>query len=121
MQKLRNLIYNEIDNLVNLVKAFVVENGGFINTQNINHENDQIYAYIVDWGADNVDEYKVIALREKDNMLELAISPTTLNYDEGLTLEDFREEDWYVIGSCGDSVLTAQTILSIADSIEQYV
>jgi hypothetical protein len=35
--------------------------------------------------------------------------------------DDVDENDWYVVGSSGDMVLTASTILSIADSIEQYV
>jgi hypothetical protein len=103
-----NIAIDAIDNLVNDVKVFVNDNGGFLNTSN--PECDTMYAYVIDWDIDDVYETKIFAIRVADNNLEILV-PNNVNGDF----------NWYVIGSCGDSVLTAQTILSIAESIEQYI
>ena len=80
----------------------------FLNTSN--PECDTMYAYVIDWDIDDVYETKIFAIRVADNNLEILV-PNNVNGDF----------NWYVIGSCGDSVLTVQTILSIAESIEQYI
>lgn len=114
------LALNTIDAIVDDVKAFVKTNGGFISTHDLTC--DTMYAYVIDWDIDNVVEERVIAIRVIDEDLEIA---TTYHkndvYEVALTENDFTDEDWMVVGTCGDSVLTAQTILSIAESIEQYV
>lgn len=112
--------YRAINYLVEDVKKFVNDNGGFISTHDL--QWDTMYAYIIDWNVDDVNEERIIAIRVKNNILEIA---TTFHkndeYDKPLTENDFSDEDWIVVGTCGDSVLTAQTIFSIAESIEQYV
>lgn len=109
-----------INNLVNDVTRFVKQNGGFINTQNNDGACDQIYAYVVDWYGNNVNEERVIAVRTTDGVLEIATNPMCkANYSNGLKEEDIPTAEWYEID--GDSILTAQTILSIADSINQYI
>lgn len=109
-----------INILVDKVRDFVKENGGFISTTN--SQWDTMYAYIIDWNVDDVIEERIIAIRVKNNILEIA---TTFykndEYDKPLTENDFSDEDWIVVGTCGDSVLTAQTIISIAESIDQYI
>lgn len=118
-ENLQNAL-KSIDALVEDVKEFVKANGGFISTHDMSC--DGIYAYVVDWDMNDVNEKRVIAIRVVNNVLEIA---TTLFkndvYDTALTENDFENEDWMIVGSCGDSVLTTQTILSIAESIDQYV
>jgi hypothetical protein len=109
-----------INTLVNKVRDFVKENGGFISTTN--SQWDTMYAYIVDWNLDIVTEERIIAVRVKDDLLEIIATPYKNDvYEEDMREEDCCEEDWYTIGACGDSVLTAQTIISMAESIDQYV
>ena len=118
-QTLRNA-YGAINSLVVKVRDFVKENGGFIAT--INDELDTIYGYKIDWETDEVSEIRILAVRVKDDELQVAgtIYKTDV-YDEPLTEDYFTDDEWYSVGNCGDIVLTAQTILSIADSIDQYV
>lgn len=112
--------WSAINNLLEEVKNFVKENGGFISTHN--SELDTIYAYILDWVFDNVNEERVIAIRVNNDILEIATTPYKNDvYPNALTNEDFVEDDWKTIGTGGDIVLTAQTILSIADAITEYV
>ena len=81
-----------------------------------------MYAYIVDWDLDIVTEERIIAVRVKDDLLQIIATPYKNDvYEEDMREEDCCEEDWYTIGTCGDSVLTAQTILSMAECIDQYV
>ena len=111
---------NAIDVVVEDVKEFVKTNGGFISTHDLTC--DTMYAYVIDWNVDNVVEERIIAVRVIENVLEIATTFYKNDiYYEVLTENDFDDEDWMVVGSCGDSVLTAQTILSIAESIDQYV
>lgn len=109
-----------INILVNKVRDFVKENGGFIITTN--DELDTIYGYKLDWDTDDVSEIRIIAVRVIDDILQVAGTIYKNDvYDEPLTEDYFDEDEWYSVGGCGDSILTAQTILSIAESIDQYV
>jgi hypothetical protein len=120
MFKQRQIIAKAIETLVADVKNFVTLNGGFISTHSM--EWDIMYAYVVDWDYDDVSEQRVLAVRVKDNELQIIVTPYKTDvYDTPLTEDDYVDSDWYSVGTCGDSVLTAPTILSIADSIEQYV
>lgn len=105
--------------LLDEVKDFVKENGGFINTDNVDGENDQMYAYVYFWNEDEVEELKVIAIKVEDNILYIAMSTKSASVEVN-SIEDFTEDDWYSVGMSGD-VLLEQTIFSIAESIEQYV
>ena len=111
---------NAIDAVVKDVKKFVKDNGGFISTHDL--YCDTMYAYVIDWNTDNVVEERIIAIRVIDGVLEIATTFFKNDvYEVALTENDFSDEDWMVVGSFGDSVLTAQTILSIAECIDQYV
>lgn len=109
--------------LEDIIKA--VENkGGFINTQNNENSFDTMYAYILYylWSAPNdIEEVKIIAMRVKDGHLELATCALNTSVTEILTEEDFSDDDWYTCGLPGDQIFFAQTILSIAESIDQYL
>ena len=118
-QTLRNA-YGAINSLVVKVRDFVKENGGFIATAN--DELDTIYGYKIDWNTDDVSEIRIIAVRVKDDTLQVAGTIYKNDrYDEPITEDYFTDDEWYDVGDGGDSILTAQTILSIADSIDQYV
>jgi hypothetical protein len=120
MFKQKQIIAKAIDTLVADVKNFVALNGGFIATAN--DELDTIYGYKIDWDTDDVSEIRILAVRVKDNSLQVAVAIYKNDvYDEPITEDYFTDDEWYDVGEYGDSILTAQTILSIADSIEQYV
>lgn len=110
-----------ISALTDKVAEFVNANGGFINTQNPDDKCDNIYGYRIDWGLDEIIEERVIAVRVIDNQLMALLDNQRLNYSEPIDFTDYSDKDWYYIGTCGDSVLTAPTILSIASAIEEYV
>lgn len=92
--------------------AFVKEHNGFIDTQNYNGDCDNIYAYIIDWVTDEVEEKGVFGIKVNDKKLK---------HNVMLDKEYFEDAEWYICGLTGDRVLFSQTIISIADSIEQYV
>lgn len=121
-------IKREIDDVLrcllgDIIKA--VENkGGFINTQNNEDSFDTMYAYISYylWSAPHeIEEVKIIAMRVKDGHLELATCALNTGVTEILTEEDFSDDDWYTCGLPGDQIFFAYTILSIAESIDQYL
>ena len=108
-----------INTLVDKVRDFVKENGGFISTTN--DELDTIYGYVVDWNTDDVSEIRILAVRVNNNVLQVAGTIYKNDRYDELTKDYFDDDEWYSVGDCGDSILTAQTILSIAESIDQYV
>ena len=115
----RTFALNAIYKLVEDVTEFVKSNGGIINTQD--EEKDAIYSYVFNWDSDEIVECKVLGVKViKDTLFILpAYDP---NYVWGeVDIANVEINEWYVVGSMGDNVLTAQTILSIADSIHQYV
>ena len=120
MFKQSRIIAKAIETLVADVRNFVTLNGGFISTHSM--ELDTMYAYVVDWEYDDVSEQRVLAVRVKNKELQIIVTPYKTDvYDTPLTENDYADSDWYSVGTCGDNVLTAPTILSIAESIEQYV
>lgn len=123
MEKNLKVACNAINALVEDVKTFVKANGGFIKTSNEDGACDNIYGYVVDWNNDVVNEECVLAVRVQDDTLEIIPTSHKLcySYGEEITEDTFVDDDWYPVGTGGDSVLLAQTILSIAESIEQYV
>lgn len=120
-------IKKEIDDVLkcllkDIIKA--VENkGGFINTQNNEDSFDTMYAYTYYLlsAPNDIEEVKIIAMRVKDNHLELATCAVNTSVTETLTEEDFSDDDWYTCGLPGDQIFFAQTVLSIAESIDQYL
>lgn len=121
-------IKREIDDVLrcllkDIIKA--IENkGGFINTQNNENSFDTMYAYITYYlcsAPNEIEEVKIIAMRVKDNHLELATCATNTSVNVILKEEDFDDDDWYTCGLPGDQIFFAQTILSIAESIDQYL
>lgn len=115
-----NKTYDLIKSLLNEVKELVKKNGSFINTTNLNRENDQMYAFVHFWEQGLVEEVKVIAIKVEDNMLYIATCPISNNIEVN-SVDDFDEDDWYIVSLYADDILPTQTILSIAESIEQYV
>ena len=121
MKETLNQTLEYISALTDKVVEFVNANGGFINTQNPDDKCDNMYGYPIDWESDEVVEKRVIAVRVIDNQLMALLDDKRLDYSEPIDFTDYCDNDWYYIGTCGDSVLTAPTILSIASAIEEYV
>ena len=120
MEKNLKVACNAINALVEDVKTFVKANGGFIKTSNEDGACDNIYGYVVDWDVDDVHEDIIYAIKVEGDELYVATCGkrwiTIAN-----SADEVDENDWYIVGSNGDMVLTSPTILSIAESIEQYV
>lgn len=115
-----NKTYDLIQSLLNEVKELVKKNGGFINTTNLNKKNDQMYAYVYSCEYGLLEEVKVIAVKVENNTLYIATCVKTFNM-ELYSIDELDEEDWYPVDMASLDVLFIQTILSIAESIEQYV
>jgi hypothetical protein len=117
-ENLRNALAS-INALVEDVKEFVKANGGIINTQN--EECDTLYSYVVDWGIDEVVECKVLGVKVVDDTLLVLPAYGSAYLWGDVDITKVEDDEWYVVGSCGDSILTAQTILSIAECIDEYI
>ena len=115
-----NKTYNAINSLLNEVKELVKKNGGFINTTNLNKQNDQMYAYVYSWEYELLEEVEVIAVKVENNTLYIATCVKSFNM-ELYSIDELDEDDWYSVDMASADVLFIQTILSIAESIEQYV
>lgn len=117
-ENLRNALAS-INALVEDVKEFVKANGGIINTQN--EECDTLYSYVIDWDIDEVVECKVLGVKVVDDTLLVLPAYGSVYLCGDVDIINVEDSEWYVVGSCGDSVLTAQTILSIAECIDEYI
>ena len=114
-----SIAYKAINDLVMDVTTFVKQNGGFITTTN--ETCDKMYAYIVDLsGESGVFEEKIVAIMVENDILYIATCPLSLNLIIN-NKNEINEDEWLLVGTCSDCVLTPQTILSIADSVKQYV
>ena len=109
-------VNESVTKLLNKVISYVTEKGGFINTSDI--DNDAIYAYRYDFDNYMLVEERVISVMVEDGELYVALSPTSCNIVVEKK-EDFDTDDWFIVSN--GEILLAQTILSIAESIEYYV
>ena len=122
MEKIKTNVFDELNNLLEQVKTIVKDNGGFLNTQNNDYSKDTMYAYVVNWdNVDSIEEQTIVCMRVVDDRLELGLCSNSINLTEGLVESDLTDDDWYACGTGGDSIFFAQTILSIVESIHQYV
>lgn len=119
MDKTLKIANTSILMLVDRVYEFVQNEGGFISTST--DDQDGIYAYIVNYDEDNVHEEKVIAVKTNDMGLYIATCPNSQNCPSVMTLDEFTDDDWKWVSEESSETLLAPTILSIAESIDQYV
>lgn len=117
-ENLQNAL-KSINALVEDVKEFVKANGGIIDTQD--EGCDTLYSYVVDWGNDEVVECKVLGVKVVDDTLLILPAYGSAYFWGNVDIANVEDSEWYVVGDCGDSILTSQTILSIAECIEEYV
>ena len=110
---------NAIDKLVKDVTEFVKANGGIIDTQD--KEKDTLYSYVIDWSNDEVVECKVLGVKVVDDTLLVLPAYGSIYFWGDVDITKVVDDEWYVVGSTGDSILTAQTILSIAECIHEYI
>lgn len=110
---------NAIEALVEDIKRVTRENGGIIDTQDMGC--DRIKAYIYDYYAEcdgNYIECDVMGISVvNDKLFILPDLGGCYNFGE-TDLDSVADSEWYEIHA---GLLTAQTILSIAESIDQYI
>lgn len=111
---------NAIEALVEDIKRVVRENGGIIDTQV--EGCDRIKAYVYDCYADFDDtyiKYNVIGIKVVNDKL-FVLPDVVAYYTFGETDVNSAKDSelWYEIHT---GLLSAQTILSIAESIDQYI
>lgn len=99
------------------VVKYVQARGEYIDTQNAKRECDPIYAYKIN-DDDTVEEYNVFGVRVIDGELQIALEHRYNN--QYWDAYEFEQRDWECAAPNSDSILYAQTLLSIADSIEEY-
>lgn len=114
-----SIAVNAINKLVKDVTEFVKANGGIIDTQD--KEKDTLYSYVVDWGSDEVVECKVIGVKVVEDTLLILPAYGSIYFGDNVDIANVEDDEWYVVGSTGDSILMAQTILSIAECIHEYI
>ena len=117
-ENLQNVL-KSINALVEDVKEFVKANGGIIDTQD--KKCDTLYSYVINWVEDEIVECKVLGVKVVDDTLFILPAYGSFYFWGDVDIANVEDDEWYVIGDCGDSILTAQTILSIAECIDQYV
>ena len=110
---------NAIEALVEDIKRVVRENGGIVDTQSIGC--DRIKVYIYDNYAEcdgNYIECDVMGIKVVNDKL-FVLPDFGSCYVFGETdVKSVEDSEWYEIHT---ELLTAQTILSIAESIDQYI
>ena len=110
---------NAIDALVEDIKRVVRENGGIVDTQV--KGGDRIKAYIYDCYAEvdgNYIECDVMGIRVvNDNLFVLPDLGACYTFGE-TDVVSVEDGEWYEIHT---GLLSALTILSIAESIDQYI
>lgn len=111
--------HNAIEALVEDIKRVVRENGGIIDTQV--EGCDRIKAYVYDCYATfdgNYIECDVMGIRLVNDKL-FVLPDLGACYTFGETdVNSVEDSEWYEIHT---GLLTAPTILSIAESIDQYI
>lgn len=122
MEKIKTNVFEELNNLLEQVKTIVKDNGGFLNTQNNDYSKDTMYAYVANWDSvDSIEELTIVCMRVVDDRLELGLCPNSINFRKSLVESDLTDDDWYTCSPCCSDTFFAQTILSIVESIHQYV
>lgn len=127
-----NKIYDSADELLNSVIAYVKSQGGFIDCQSgVMGEGDIIYAYDCYGGISGADieEKYVYAVRlDEDDDLYACIVPCTRTYKERWTREDYdrtfndfeNDYHWCLVNRNSEALLFVDTIINIAECIEEY-
>ena len=114
-ENLKNAV-NAINALVDEIKQLVINNGGVINTQK--RGCDRINTYIIE-GHGEIYGCDVMGIKVKENQLFI-LADYGSDYTFGETdIENTEECEWFEVNN--KEMLIEQTILSIAESIEQYI
>ncbi len=107
---------NAINDLFEEIKQLVIDNGRIIDTQK--KGCDRINAYIIE-GHGEIYECNVMGIKVKENHLFI-LADYGSNYTFGETdIKNTNDYEWFKVNI--KEMLIEQTILSIAESIEQYI
>lgn len=114
-ENLKNAV-NAINALVDEIKQLVMDNGGIIDTQK--KGCDRINTYVNE-GHSEICRCHVMGIKVKENHLFI-LADYGSGYTFGETdIESTAECEWFEVYN--KEILIEQTILSIAESIEQYI
>lgn len=112
---LKNAV-NAINALVEEIKQLVMDNGGIIDTQK--KGCNRINTYIIEKHGEIYGCY-VMGIKVKENKLFI-LADYGSYYTFGKTnIENTEDDEWFEVNN--KEILIEQTILSIAESIEQYI
>lgn len=112
---MKNNLKNAVNSLLGEIKQLVIDNGGIIDTQK--KGCNRINTYIIE-GHGEIYECHVMGIKVKENKLFILA-----DYGNGYTfgetdIKNTVDEEWFEVNK---GILIEQTILSIAESIEQYI
>lgn len=112
---LKNAV-NAINALVEEIKQLVMDNGRIIDTQK--KGCNRINTYVIE-GYGEIFGCYVMGIKVKENQLFILAGYGNC-YTFGQTdIENTDDDEWFEVNN--KMILTEQTILSIAESIEQYI
>ena len=119
---LRTILSTTIEAARIAIYDIVKANGGFIF---IDEDGDTIYGYALN-GDDFLEEYIVKGLRTTDDGdVEVYLVPILRGTKVVYTAEDVKNDtdadNWYTIGGSDGALYSWDTIISILESIEEYV
>ena len=108
------IMMNVTEDAVDVVKNFVNEHGGVINTCNPKGRNDTIFAYTHEGECCVINCIMV----DDDGYVCIHIGEDYEEWKDMSEIEDDRN-NWYYLG--WDSVMMNSTLYSILEGIEEYV
>ena len=122
IKSINGVLSNAIDAARIAIYDLVMANGGFVF---IDESGDTIYGYALD-DDEILTEYYVKGLRTCDGGdVEVYLVPILYGVQTKYTKEDIEndtdEENWYSIGGGDCALYSWETIISILESIDQYV
>ena len=109
-------LYREV---LEFVKEHLGEKG-YIDTQNLNNFHDDIYTLMYNYDEQSYIELKVYGIRAVDDELHILPEAVTRSFRVVYSDKDFKKsDDWE--GMRDGDIMFAQTLLNIAETIEEYV
>lgn len=90
---------------------------GYIKTEN--EQNDAIWVLLWQYYDNIYEEQQIKAIRVKEGSLQILYDPFSVHYSDD-DIANAPENDWRTV-IYDDYILSSQTLLNIAESIEDYV
>lgn len=110
--------HTAIDALVEDIKRLVRENGGIVDTQV--KGCFRIMSYIIDYDDDIV-ECQVMGVKVENDTLYVLPDYAGCYFFGETNIKEVEDSEWYAVNRYASDILANQTILCIAEHIDQYV